>query len=116
MQYKENMKKVKENKERQKRHKEIALKQGPKHVDGGNKNPKPVKKHKVTVKTKLKEMTTDLNSESSRKIKETFRSNMAGVMVSILNHYRKPECKEGRITNTEDFKHLARKVINYLFA
>lgn len=109
LQYKENMKKVKENKERQKRHKEIALKQTKKHADG-NKSQKPVKKHKVTVKTKLKEMTTDVNSESSRKIKETFRSNMASVMVSILNHYRKPDCKEGRITNTEDFKHLARKV------
>lgn len=75
-----------------------------------SKPPKISKHHKITVKTKLKEMTTDLNSEAAKKIKETFRSNMASVMVGILNPYRKPECKEGRITNTEDFKHLARKV------
>lgn len=68
------------------------------------------KKHKITVKTKIKQMRTDMNSEAAKKIKEAFRSNMAGVMVGILNAYRKPECKEGRITNTEDFKHLARKV------
>lgn len=74
------------------------------------KPPKTLKHHKITVKTKIKEMTTDMNSEAAKKVKETFRSNMAGVMVGILNAYRKPECKEGRITNTEDFKHLARKV------
>lgn len=102
-----------------KRQKEIVLKQTKKHMEtassssssSSSKSQKPIKKHKVTVKTKLKEMTTDVNCEASRKIKEMFRSNMAGVMVSILNHYRKPECKEGRITNTDDFKHLARKVM-----
>lgn len=67
------------------------------------------KKHKVTVKTKLK-TAIDVNSEAAKKIKEAFRSNMAGVMVGILNPYRRPDCMEGRITNTDDFKHLARKV------
>lgn len=47
---------------------------------------------------------------SERKIKDTFRINMANVMVHFLNPYRKNDCKQGRITNTEDFKHLARKV------
>lgn len=55
----------------------------------------------------------DFNSDVARKIKENFRSNMATVVVSVLNSYRKPDCKEGRITNTEDFKHLARKVISF---
>lgn len=111
MQFREDLKKYKENKEKLKRQKEIILKQTKKHLDLNIKTQKPTKKHKVTVKTKLKEMTTDVNSETSKKLKENFRSNMAKVMVSILNHYRKPECKEGRITNTDDFKHLARKVI-----
>lgn len=35
---------------------------------------------------------------------------MAGAIVSHLNPYRKQDCKVGRITNNEDFKHLARKV------
>lgn len=78
------------------------------------KPPKASKHHKIRVKTKIKEMTTDMNSEAAKKVKESFRSSMASVMVGILNAYRKPECKEGRITNTEDFKHLARKVSFYL--
>jgi histone-lysine N-methyltransferase SETD2 len=36
---------------------------------------------------------------------------MAGVMVQCLNPYRKPDCKSARICSTEDFKHLARKVM-----
>lgn len=48
--------------------------------------------------------------KSERRIKEAFRTSMANVMVHFLNPYRKTECKQGRITNTEDFKHLARKV------
>lgn len=52
----------------------------------------------------------DTSSDPARKIKDNFRLNMAGVIVHYLNPYRKPDCKIGRITNTEDFKHLARKV------
>lgn len=80
-----------------------------------NKAIKPHKK-KVSTKTKLREMEANANSEDSKKIKEAFRSAMATVMVGILNPYRKPDCKEGRITATEDFKHLARKVFeNFAF-
>lgn len=60
----------------------------------------------------------DTSSDPARKIKDNFRLNMAGVIVHYLNPYRKPDCKMGRITNTEDFKHLARKVciiVYYLF-
>lgn len=35
---------------------------------------------------------------------------MSQFIVQCLNPYRKPDCKAGRITTTEDFKHLARKV------
>lgn len=52
----------------------------------------------------------DTSSDPVRRIKDTFRLNMAGVIVHYLNPFRKPDCKSGRITNTEDFKHLARKV------
>jgi len=54
--------------------------------------------------------TVEMSPISERKIKDTFRINMANVMVHFLNPYRKNDCKQGRITNTEDFKHLARKV------
>lgn len=36
---------------------------------------------------------------------------MSQFIVQCLNPYRKPDCKVGRITTTEDFKHLARKVL-----
>lgn len=95
------MKRYKQNKEKLKKEKEIILQQTKKHLKE--------KRSKALVKTKMKEM-LDCNSESAKKIKETFRSNMATVVVSVLNSYRKSDCKEGRITNTDDFKHLARKV------
>lgn len=37
-------------------------------------------------------------------------TQMSQFIVQCLNPYRKPDCKSGRISNTEDFKHLARKV------
>ncbi|XP_075214845.1 SET domain containing 2 [Lycorma delicatula] len=56
----------------------------------------------------------DTSSDPARKIKDNFRLNMAGVIVHYLNPYRKPDCKIGRITNTEDFKHLARKLTHFV--
>jgi hypothetical protein len=50
-----------------------------------------------------KKITTD-------KCKEAFRNQIANVVITHLNPYRKPDCKSGRIVSTEDFKHLARKV------
>ena len=32
------------------------------------------------------------------------------MVLQCLNKHRKPDCKFGRILNTQDFKHLARKV------
>lgn len=37
-------------------------------------------------------------------------SQMSQHVVLYLNPYRRPDCKEGRIMSTEDFKHLARRV------
>jgi histone-lysine N-methyltransferase SETD2 len=101
LQFREDLKRYKLNKEKLKREKELVGQQSKKHTKE--------KRHKSTIKLKMKEM-TDSNSETAKKIKESFRSNMATVVVSVLNSYRKPDCKEGRITNTDDFKHLARKV------
>lgn len=52
----------------------------------------------------------DTSSELAKKSKETFRKDMSQFIVQCLNPYRKPDCKLGRIVNTEDFKHLARKL------
>lgn len=87
------------------------MEEAKKQMKAKAKQTKNTKKHKASVKTKLKDVSVDMNSEAAKKIKEAFRSNMAGVMVNILNAYRKPDCKLGRIQNTEDFKHLARKVM-----
>ncbi|OAD55578.1 Histone-lysine N-methyltransferase SETD2 [Eufriesea mexicana] len=65
---------------------------------------------------KLQLPSSDLSTMSERKIKDTFRINMANVMVHFLNPYRKNDCKQGRITNTEDFKHLARKLTHFVLA
>ena len=72
----------------------------------GNKS----KSHSRHSANKIQEPASDITAAAERKIKDTFRINMANVMVHFLNPYRKNDCKQGRITNTEDFKHLARKV------
>uniref|UniRef100_A0A0C9R0R9 [histone H3]-lysine(36) N-trimethyltransferase n=1 Tax=Fopius arisanus TaxID=64838 RepID=A0A0C9R0R9_9HYME len=53
---------------------------------------------------------------AERKIKDSFRVNMATVIVKFLNPYRQGDCKQGRITNTEDFKYLARKLTHFVMA
>lgn len=52
----------------------------------------------------------DLHSEEARRIKDKFRTEIAGVIVHHLRMYMKDDCQIGRITNNDDFKHLARKV------
>uniref|UniRef100_A0A8D0WEP2 Histone-lysine N-methyltransferase SETD2 n=1 Tax=Sus scrofa TaxID=9823 RepID=A0A8D0WEP2_PIG len=59
---------------------------------------------------KPKTAEADTSSELAKKSKEIFRKEMSQFIVQCLNPYRKPDCKVGRITTTEDFKHLARKL------
>ncbi|XP_058795844.1 probable histone-lysine N-methyltransferase CG1716 isoform X2 [Phymastichus coffea] len=86
-----------------------------------------LRKHRRSLKSKshakqsglaksFQSVTSDMSPTSERKIKDTFRINMAHVMVHFLNPYRKNDCKQGRITNTEDFKYLARKLTHFVLA
>lgn len=59
---------------------------------------------------KLLSVPADTSNLTDRKRKDMFRSNMANFVVSCLNPYFRRGCTAGRITNGEDFKHLARKV------
>lgn len=56
------------------------------------------------------ERNRDVSANTVRKIKDAFRMKISADIVNILNPYRRPDCKLGRITCTDDFKHLARKV------
>lgn len=53
---------------------------------------------------------SSISSEKAKRIKDKFRANIAGVIVQHLSPYRKDSCSVGRITNNNDFKHLAKKV------
>ncbi|XP_015186803.1 PREDICTED: probable histone-lysine N-methyltransferase CG1716 [Polistes dominula] len=106
----------KELKEKLRRQKERArLKM---HVDKFRKHRRSNKSkiHSRHWLNKSQSTSSDFTSMSERKIKDTFRINMANVMVHFLNPYRKNDCKQGRITNTEDFKHLARKLTHFVLA
>jgi len=61
-------------------------------------------------KDKERERNRDVSANTVRKIKDAFRMKISSVIVQILNPYRRPDCRIGRISCTEDFKHLARKV------
>ncbi|XP_068207077.1 histone-lysine N-methyltransferase SETD2 isoform X2 [Palaemon carinicauda] len=74
-------------------------------------------KVKIREKTKSKERAATAiadNSDSARKCKENFRAKMATYIVSVLNPYRRDDCKIGRITCNEDFKYLARKLTHFV--
>lgn len=74
-------------------------------------------KSKIREKIKSKERAATAiadNSDSARKCKENFRAKMATYIVSVLNPYRKDDCKIGRITCNEDFKYLARKLTHFV--
>ena len=63
---------------------------------------------------KERERNRDVSANTVRKIKDAFRMKISSVIVQILNPYRRPDCKIGRICCTDDFKHLARKVHSLL--
>ncbi|KAL8618803.1 hypothetical protein ACOMHN_000231 [Nucella lapillus] len=69
----------------------------------------PVKKTTTTA-------AADTSSEVAKKIKEQFRKQMSHHVVVFLNPYRRPDCKAGRISSTDDFKHLARKLTHHVMA
>lgn len=62
-------------------------------------------------KSERKQKAKTYKKISTDKSKEAFRNQIANVVVTHLNPYRKPDCKTGKIVSTEDFKHLARKVL-----
>lgn len=62
------------------------------------------------MKKRKKVEIVDLNSKEARKIKDKFRNDISGIIKQQLNTYRVDTCETGRITNDEDYKHLARKV------
>uniref|UniRef100_A0A336MYX7 CSON010402 protein n=1 Tax=Culicoides sonorensis TaxID=179676 RepID=A0A336MYX7_CULSO len=70
-------------------------------------------KDERTHKRKKSEI-VDLNSEEARRIKDKFRTEIAGVIVHHLRNYMKDDCQIGKITNNDDFKHLARKLTHFV--
>lgn len=46
--------------------------------------------------------------------KKQFRAAASKQVIKILQRYTKPDCKIGRITNNDDFKHLARKISHHV--
>ncbi|XP_019853842.1 PREDICTED: histone-lysine N-methyltransferase SETD2-like isoform X2 [Amphimedon queenslandica] len=58
-------------------------------------------------------LTPNQESTESRRqstAKDSFKHSLSKLVVRCLDHHRKPTCKYGRITCSEDFKHLARKL------
>lgn len=51
--------------------------------------------------------------KEEKKIKDKFRTDIAGIIIQHLSFYKRESCKTGRITNDEDFKHLSKKVSSF---
>ena len=50
------------------------------------------------------------NRQKKLSPKETFRHKLSKIVIHCLDQHRKPDCKYGRITCSEDFKYLARRL------
>ena len=53
--------------------------------------------------------TTAATDQSLKRRRDTLRDQLSKLVVKLLTPYLKDNCKNGHITNNEDFKHLARK-------
>lgn len=47
-------------------------------------------------------------------VKAKFRQQASKAVIKVLDRYRKSDCKFGKITNSGDFKHLARKITHHI--
>ncbi|XP_035204427.1 histone-lysine N-methyltransferase SETD2-like isoform X2 [Stegodyphus dumicola] len=74
------------------------------------------KKNYAIVQLKVDSSGNPVTVEIAKKIKELFRTKMSKFVVECLNPYRRQECRVGRITNNDDFKHLARKLTHFVMA
>ncbi|CAD6227546.1 GSCOCG00001229001-RA-CDS [Cotesia congregata] len=108
--------KYKEIKEKQRRHKERAKLKEQMEKLKKHRRANKAKYHARHTAIKLQAIAESNELTTERKIKDTFRINMANVIVRFLNPYRQHDCKQGRITNTEDFKYLARKLTHFVLA
>ncbi|XP_008547281.1 probable histone-lysine N-methyltransferase CG1716 [Microplitis demolitor] len=108
--------KYKEIKEKQRRHKERAKLKEQMEKLKKHRRANKAKYHARHTAIKLQAIAESNELTTERKIKDTFRINMANVIVRFLNPFRQHDCKHGRITNTEDFKYLARKLTHFVLA
>ncbi|KAJ8945452.1 hypothetical protein NQ314_009204 [Rhamnusium bicolor] len=82
LQFREDLKRYKANKERLKRQKDLILQQTRKQLREIEPKKSREKRSRTTLKSRIKEM-PDFNSENAKKIKENFRSNMASTVVDV---------------------------------
>ncbi|KAK0082876.1 hypothetical protein PV325_009704 [Microctonus aethiopoides] len=109
-------KKYKDIKEKQRRQKERTKMKEQMEKLRKHRRANKAKSHARHTANKLQAIAQSNELTAERKIKDTFRINMANVIVRFLNSYRQNDCKQGRITNTEDFKYLARKLTHFVMA
>jgi len=56
----------------------------------------------------------DTSSEVSKKIRENFMKEASKIIVKALDPFRKSDSQKAKIKSTEDFKHLAKKLTEYI--
>ncbi|GFQ81316.1 histone-lysine N-methyltransferase SETD2 [Trichonephila clavata] len=69
---------------------------------------------KRSTTTAAADTSSSINTEIAKKIKELFRTKMSSFVVQCLNPYHREDCRVGKITSSEDFKYLARKLTHFV--
>ncbi|GIY83487.1 hypothetical protein CDAR_221441 [Caerostris darwini] len=73
-------------------------------------------KKKSTTTAAADTSSNHVKMEIARKVKELFRTKMSAFVVQCLNPYHRDDCRVGKITSNDDFKHLARKLTHVIMA
>ncbi|KAG8181931.1 hypothetical protein JTE90_000042 [Oedothorax gibbosus] len=73
-------------------------------------------KRKSTTTAPADTSSIPVNNEIVKKIKELFRTKMSSFVVQCLNPYHRDDCRVGKITTNDDFKHLARRLTHFVMA
>ncbi|XP_054709302.1 histone-lysine N-methyltransferase SETD2-like [Uloborus diversus] len=87
-----------------------------KHATHSRRSHKKHTKKKSTTTAAADTSGNPVSLEVAKKIRELFRTKMSAFVIQCLNPYRRDDCQIARITNNEDFKHLARKLTHFVMA
>ncbi|XP_037938473.1 probable histone-lysine N-methyltransferase CG1716 isoform X2 [Teleopsis dalmanni] len=93
-------------------HRDLSLQKSSNSQSSHDDSRQDIKKRKVEKKTKKYRYNSD--EPKYRKLRDKFRNEIVNIIAQHLKPYYSESCKQGRICNSEDYMHLARKLTHFV--